>query len=99
MSKYGLDQFGDPVPDDLVLLPEPDPLDEESIAGIDKADWYEEWYQDKPGLLFVSWAQVSNLGLDYDNPEDSGSGSPAAEYFLVAPGLHRYSEEDGWYHA
>ena len=86
------DQHGNIVPEDLVSLSSgPDRFTEEELKIIDNARWYEVqhyWGVD----LAVSFSEVDGL-ID----EPLGDTPISANY--IDQCLHRYSEEDGFYHA
>jgi len=107
--KYGTDQYGEPVPDDLVLLDLPVNMQaEEYVEPLFKVDWYQDSEVD---ALWVSSSAVEKVNrwvaevLPYDRPEDIGAiFSPDGErvlckFFLVGRVLRRYSPEDGFYTA
>ena len=93
-----VDQYGNPVPDDLVLLPTSSEfikiLTEEEIKKIDDADWYEI-----EGMLFVPNSQVGDIVMSDAGPEEFDIDLVAEEVNYINPPLHRFSEEDGFYHA
>ena len=62
------------------------------IMGI---DWYEA-----DGVLLAPLNQASDV-LGEDNPLDSGVdvNDPEVEIVRIADALHRWSPEDGFYHA
>jgi len=91
------DQYGDEIPDDLVLMPRITYegeviLSDDNIEAIDTADWYEA-----NGMLMVSAKAIDYLSED--DPIDAGIDIAKAEVNYVAHALHRWSEEDGFYHA
>jgi len=87
-----LDQYGDKVPDDLVSLScGPDGFDVDELEIIDKARWYEvthAWGVD----LAVSFIEVEGL---IDEP----LGDTPIDVQYIDRILHRYNDEDGFYHA
>ena len=91
-----VDQYGDPVPDDLVTLPSIEGLSEEEIKTVDSANWYEV-----SGNRHAILASASAINyLSEDALEDSGiTLDEDAEINLIDRPLHRSSEEDGFYHA
>ena len=101
------DQYGNHVPDDLVLLDlGPAELEtDENIATIDRADWYE--FAHYPGDIYVSWSQVGALGNApaFDRylgvrPESFGIGTDDdVQVMHIDHALHRWSDKDGFYHA
>lgn len=105
---YGIDQYRDPVPNDLVLLELPANLKtEEYINPLFDVDWYQD---SEIGALWVSRSAVEKVSLwvaevlPFDRPEDIRAISnpvPDREqvFFLIDRILRRYSGEDGFYHA
>jgi len=89
------DQYGNKVPNDLVLVYDVDFTPEE-INLIDNADWYVVDLYHYPGLLCVSADAIDYL-LDDDPVEEFNSEIKSVSY--VGKILHRYSIEDGFYHA
>jgi len=86
------DQYGNDVPNDLVLLPSPSDLSDWGICIIDWAKWYEAdgvLMASAKEIYFLSEAEPADADIDLDN----------AEILYVADSLHRYSLEDGFYHA
>ena len=99
------DQYGQEVPEDLVVLHfgfEPgegvihgDPLEPEEVEIISKARWYE--VEDVP-LVLASYEEIQ--GLSELDPLDYGINDLAtATINRIADPLKRYSLEDGFYHA
>lgn len=89
------DQYGNKIPDDLVLVYDIDFTPDE-IKLIDNADWYVVDLYHHKGLLCVS-AKAVNYLLE-DSPVDVfNSRIKTVEY--VGMVLHRYNEYDGFYHA
>lgn len=89
------DQYGNPVPDDLVVLSreKPQEFTELGLTLMDAADWYEV-----DGILLVSAKAVQSF-LEVD-PLDCGLKlSQRSQVFAVHSCLHRWNEEDGFYHA
>jgi hypothetical protein len=89
-----LDQYGNPIPTDLIVLSGEDPADFNSatLERIDKADWYEA-----EGVLLVS---ARAIGYAFEgSPLDAGLDLDKTEIFYVDFCLHRWSSEDGFYHA
>jgi len=87
------DQYGYSIPDDLVLLPLGDTLSPEEVETVLNATWYEI-----EGVLLVSARAVDLIA--YDNPIDAGVNITQATLAdKVQQVLHRYSQEDGFYHA
>lgn len=89
------DQYGDKVPDDLVLIYDIDFTPDE-IMLIDNADWYEVNLYHHPGLLCISAKAIDYLFND--NPaKEFNSKIKTVNY--VGKVLHRYNKQDGFYHA
>lgn len=90
-----LDQYGNAVPADLVVLPDHcllRPFERESILS---ADWYEV-----DGVLLYA----DTAGIGGDDPEDAGlavdaDGNITRPVLKVDDRLKRGSNADGWYHA
>jgi hypothetical protein len=101
------DQFGNNVPDDLVVLEGEwlTLLPDAAIKGIDKLDWYE--YRTTSGastplLASAKGIQSAAAGIVFDTYSLDDCGFPTAqleEVQLISPVLHRYSGADGWFHA
>jgi hypothetical protein len=101
------DQYGQEVPNDLVVLPfgfEPgdgpirgDMVDPEDIDVMCRADWYE--VDDGYPIILVSYLAIQ--GLSETDPLDCGIDlkAPGIKINRIADGLKRYSLEDGFYHA
>jgi hypothetical protein len=87
-----VDQFGETIPDDLVMMPNPDHLSPDDIVVVSLAAWY-----DADGLLLVSAKEIEFLSED--DPLDGGMDIDTVEIIKVSPVLHRWSYEDGFYHA
>jgi hypothetical protein len=88
------DQYGNPVPDDLVTMPSIEFLDDESIKLVDSADWYD--VETDQGTFLC----VSAKAVDYLSEDDiEGYDYKILGVEKVDPPLHRYSDEDGFYHA
>jgi hypothetical protein len=89
------DQYGNPIPDDLVVLSgeNPQEMTELGLTLVDAADWYEV-----DGILLVSAKSVQYF-LETD-PIDCGVRlTPRSKVYAVDYCLHRWNEEDGFYHA
>ena len=89
------DQYGDDVPGDLVVLDNSEEHNVYGLEAIDVADWYEA--STHRGIILVS-AKVTQTETD---PSDVGIdlAAPNLEIYLIDRPLHRYSVEDGFYHA
>ena len=87
-----LDQYDNPIPDDLVLLPSYDFL---NVAGIDvifKARWYEA-----EQILMASAKEIEYLSED--DPLDADVDlSSVIKIMCVADVLKRGNPKDGFYH-
>lgn len=101
------DQYGTEVPEDLVLIPYPKVLDDYGIDHtttdiLSRLGWYE--LEEYPGFIFVSASEVKDEVLldimypigDVFNIEVCKYDRPIA---YISPCLHRFSVEDGFYHA
>lgn len=84
------DQYGNAVPNDLVLLPNYTHLDEERKK-VFEADWY-----DIDGIIWVSAKAIDYLSES--DVEDSGINI-SGEIMYVDHCLKRGNEIDGFYHA
>lgn len=92
------DQYGYPIPDDLLVLDavDPDYLSDDELLLVDRARWYET----PNGYILVPFEDVIDVGpielfgfiRDYDDIDMS-------ELVFIDPVLHRFSGEDGFYHA
>ena len=80
------------IPNDLVIIPDIEGLSQGEIILVDMADWYEA---DK--IILVS-AKAINY-LSEDDPLDAGIVLKNCEICYIDGILHRYNEEDGFYHA
>lgn len=88
-----LDQDGNFVPDDLVLMPNHNDLDDESIDLVYRSAWYK--YK---GILLVSAKETDYLSED--TIEDAGESLEGiTEIMKVDDCLKRGNEDDGFYHA
>ena len=88
------DQYGNAVPADLVVLPDYWLLTPAEVKIVDDMDWYE-----CKGVLLVEPNEFSE-----DDPRDVGlgvgsDGNLTGKVMKIDACLHRYSEEDGFYHA
>lgn len=88
------DQYGQAVPADLVVIPAFNLLNDAEVALIDRLDWYE-----CKGILLVPENEAGG-----DDPRDVGlqvdqDGNLTAEVKKVDRILHRYNQQDGFYHA
>jgi len=85
------DQYGDDIPNDLVLMPDMEFLDETDLEMIDNADWYEAH-----GILMVPASAINFLSED--DPVDADINLETDEVWKIDNVLHRWSKE-GFYHA
>jgi len=88
------DQYGNAVPADLVVLPDFWDLTPAEVEIVGKMDWWE-----CKGVLLVEPNEFSegdpqDYGLDVDS-----DGNLTGKVVKVDACLHRYSGEDGFYHA
>jgi hypothetical protein len=86
------DQYDNDIPNDLVLIPDINGLDETQIKMVDDATWYEQ-----NGVIMVSAKEIDFLSED--DPIDAGIILTDGEIFEVNYILHRYNRMDGFYHA
>jgi hypothetical protein len=87
------DQYGEQVPDDLVVLDiDPSDLIREEREKIVNARWYEA-----RNILLVSLSEIG--GLTETDPADAGIELDKDEIFYVDDILKRYNPIDGFYHA
>lgn len=96
------DQHGDPVPPDLVILPNSShydtvPMTDEEEAGhrriMDAA-----WYQIK-GVCFASSAAIEEDPDNLITAKECGVDPAKDEILRIPDNLKRFNEEDGYYHA
>jgi hypothetical protein len=87
-----LDQDGNNVPNDLVLMPNPCDLDDENIDLVYRANWYEH-----KGILLVSVKEINYLSeATIEDADETLEG--VTEIMKVDDCLKR-CEEDAFYHA
>lgn len=84
------DQHGQPIPDDLVVLPDFKTLFHKAISVVLDARWYEA----NGCLLMASVSEIEGL-----SEIDPGIDLAAAEIMFIDEPLKRWSQEDGFYHA
>lgn len=93
MTAIGLlDQYGESIPNDLVVLPRYEDLGWEEIEIIESAAWY----------IANNILMASSEAIDYlsdTDPLDCGIDLSMVEVFRVDNGLHRGNEADGFYNA
>jgi hypothetical protein len=88
-----VDDRGEPLPADLVLLPNPKDLDEADFEKVMGAAWWEI-----DGVLCASAEAIDYLSED--DPLDAGVDVGKAKSVCYIPNiLHRGNEVDGFYHA
>lgn len=86
------DQYGNDVPDDLVVIPDIDLLSGDEIQVVDRADWYEH-----KGVILVAAKAIDHLSET--DPQDAGIDKLPDTIDQIDQCLHRYSDVDGFYHA
>lgn len=95
------DQYGNTIPDDLVVPTYQPWLTDEEVKAIMDADWYEE---EISGLILVPFSQLPT-GISesaYMAPEDCLDDpieEMGGDIFYIADCLKRFSPEDDFYHA
>jgi len=92
-----VDQYGDQVPNDLVLLPDYDDLDDEEVKTVLTANWYQP--EGRHGCLMASARDLGDLSeLD---PADADVDLTHADTRIdrVDNCLKRGNPQDGFYHA
>lgn len=89
------DQYGNKVPSDLVLLPTSELLEDNDIEVVLKAPWYKVNYAPNHYCTAASFKAIDELS------EDDAMGLIKTDTVveLIDTVLHRYSDEDGFYHA
>ena len=98
------DQYGNPVPDDLVMLDlAVDELDDAQLAAVDRLDWYQPACNPRSivvsGSALYDAMQGTGFGpIDTTDPEEYGCQVRLGVQY-IASSLHRWSDEDGFYHA
>lgn len=98
-----LDQYNEPVPDDLALLDSQwlSFLSRSELWAINQLNWYET--KIAHGLIFVSSNElekcISGL-IDFHSPEDMGlTYWENPTWLKIDQVLHRWNQIDGFYHA
>lgn len=88
------DQYGNPIPDDLVVLSGENPADltDHALRLIANADWYEA-----SSVMLVPASQVENF-LEAE-PVDAGVDLAQVTVSKIADFLKRWNDVDGFYHA
>ena len=92
MKHQLLDQYGDTIPNDLVIIPNLTYLSNEDVDTVDKARWY-----DCKGIILVSAKEINYI--DTVSPLDAGIDVEDEDIYYIGTCLHRFSEVDGFYHA
>ena len=92
------DQYHNEVPTDLVCMPSIAFLGEDEIKIVDQARWYDVEHPGIGTVLMVSAAAIQDLAEE-DLNEVYGLAVEDCDVFAVDDCLHRYSAEDGFYHA
>ncbi len=87
------DQFGDPIPDDLVTIPSIQDLTDEDIGLIGSVDWYEVITGESKILA------VSAKAIDFLSEDAISEYGDIDSIDKIGQGLHRFSIEDSFYHA
>lgn len=98
------DQYGRTVPNDLVLLDsawlKDDFLSEAELKRISLLNWYEV---NLGSSIFVSAEDLVDClndgPMDFIAPEDCGIRRYDKQWMKIDDCLHRWTEEDGFYHA
>jgi hypothetical protein len=98
------DQYGNPVPDDLVMLDlAVDELNDAQLAAVDRLDWYQPL--SNPSTIVVGGSALeeamrkSGFGqIGTTDPEEYECKVRLGVQYIAAS-LHRWSDEDGFYHA
>jgi hypothetical protein len=88
------DQYHQPVPSDLVTLPDIKNLTAGQIRTVNEAAWYEPAGR---SLLLASAKELK--GLSEDDPIDCDVDVKTATFMLVDDMLKRWNKADGFYHA
>ena len=98
------DQYGEKVPNDLVVITDinPDDLTEKELKRVTKADWYiagDGTRRFSGYILLASFKAIGDL-TEFD-PLDAGIDlkDKGVEILRVAAPLKRWSAEDGFYTA
>ena len=91
------DQYGDKVPNDLVLPPMMEAINDEQLKVIMAADWYE--VEGKGYAILMSFRQIKGLSEADPLDADIDLSAKGIKVFRINECLKRYSDEDGFYHA
>jgi hypothetical protein len=93
------DQYGDRVPNDLVVLDlEVKNLSKSELDRIDRIAWYEPVDNNKVVLVSEVALEKCIDGL-FDATEPKDIGLKVGRVMGIAHILHRWNEHDGFYHA
>jgi hypothetical protein len=94
-----IDQYGEIIPNDLVVIPPISGLDLKEIELIDDLEWYEvEGYD----YIFVSESQMVPIRYPLDDLatlKDVVIDETGINILKVDQYLHRWGLQDGFYHA
>lgn len=85
------DQYGNPIPE-LSVMPVVAYLTADQLEQVDALPWY-EW----DGLICAPAYDLARIAWDTEPAEDYAR--PGQPIFYIDRPLHRYNEEDGFYHA
>ena len=95
------DQYDQDIPGDLVVLDQkPAELSEAELCCIDRLEWYRP--ANYPFLILVSYGALCQCiegVFDETDPADCGVDGALGPIERIADCLHRWSAEDGFYHA
>lgn len=91
------DQYDNPIPDDLVLMPPFGLLDKDEVQKVYQADWYEAEHPQVGKALLVSSKAIG--GYETSLEDATGIKADYCEICHIAQTLHRYNSIDGFYHA
>jgi len=92
MRMKKLDQFGQPIPDDLVLMPDREQLRMKEVHMILNVPWYE-----CQEILMVSSFAID--WLSEADPADADINLETSKIFKIDDCLKRWNYLDGFYHA
>lgn len=91
-----IDNYGEEVPTDLVLIPDIEHFDNDEVRLIVDAVWYDVVAGINENIwLCTSAAQINNLSDDSIDHYDG----PIIEVMRINDVLKRWNDEDGFYHA
>jgi len=89
-----LDNYGEQVPDDLVLMPDISLLIDADIKLVVNVNWYDVILEDES-----VWLCISAKAIDYLEESDPNFEQPIIEIMRINDVLKRWSVEEGIYHA